>query len=120
MSQGRRLTALVAVACIGVAGVLSAAQWVRDAGDTAARFLPSPVVVAQQGAVRPVEGRPLEWWGKTTRRTDRVVGDPAAVAGVLGAVLLAVAVGLATNDRRLRLSTLGSAQERGPPLLLVH
>jgi hypothetical protein len=120
MSPGRRLTALAAVVFIGVAGVLAAAQWVRDMSDAQARFVASPVVVATQGALRPVEGRPLEWWGKTTRRTDRVVGTAGAIAGAAGGLLLAAVLFASVDDRRVPLHLRGAAQERAPPLQLVH
>ncbi|MEY2567421.1 MAG: hypothetical protein QOE35_1950 [Actinomycetota bacterium] len=120
MSQGRRLTALAAVAFIGVAGVLAAAQSVRDMSDVQSRFVASPVVVAAQGALRPVEGRPLELWGKTTRRADRSVGDPAARTLALATVLLAVSLAATAHDSRRRVAGRGAAQERAPPLPLVH
>jgi len=121
MSRGRRLTALLAVAFIGVAGLISAAQIFRDLGDQqAARFLAQPAVVTSQGALRPVEGRPLEWWGKPSRRSDRAMGSPAAAALAACAILLAAAVAVTTDDGRLRVALARAAQERAPPLQLVH
>jgi hypothetical protein len=119
MSQGRRLTALAAVVLIGLAGIASAAQWVWDAGNIAPQLLRSPVVTASQAAVRPVEGRPIEWWGRTQRRTDRAIGDPTALAGGVGAIV--VAFGLITRRSRPtgHLALAGAAQERAPPPLTV-
>jgi hypothetical protein len=120
MSRARRLTALLAVFCIGVAGLLSAALWVRELHEAGARFLPNPVVATAQGAVRPVEGRPLEWWGKTQRRTDRAAGSPAARALLLSAVLLAAGLAATADDRRVLRLLRAHGQERAPPLPLVH
>ena len=119
MSLGRRLIALAAVSFIAVAALFAAVQWVRDLSETEARFVTSPVVVAAQGALRPVEGRPLEWWGKTTRRTDKTVG-PAGATAAICVVVLAGGFAMCVDQRRLRLVRSGAAHERAPPLLLVH
>ena len=119
MSRGRRATALAAIVVIGVAGVLAAAQWIWDAGNNQPQLLTHPAVVANQAAVRPVEGRPLEWWGRTNRRPDRSVGAPRALAGGLSVVVVALALAWGRSSAAARLSLTGAAQERAPPFVLV-
>jgi hypothetical protein len=118
MSQRRRLTALVAVLAIGVAAVLTAAQWVGEAADATPQLRAGPTVDVPRGALRPVEGRPEQVWGRTQRRPQRTVGDATTLARFL-VVVLGLAFVTSPGGRRRRGRLLGAAHVRGPPLLLV-
>jgi hypothetical protein len=118
MSQ-RRVIALAAVLAIGAAAVLSVAQWVNEAAnDASAQLHAGPTVALPHGALRPVDGRPEQVWGRAQRRLPRTLADPAALAALATAVV-AVALFSAAGRRRANGLLLGAAHGRSPPVALV-